>query len=123
MSGDCGHGWGHHSGGPSSPCDKCTEDARRTATDTPAVLSEQVRCNWTPYGMVPANGGAWVQHHAEVSKPAAPADARDAYARRYEWLRERPITLDASRCTPVRPEKLDQHIDYLMRQTAAGEKT
>ena len=26
MSGDCGHGWGHHSGGASSPCDKCTDE-------------------------------------------------------------------------------------------------
>ncbi len=23
MSGDCGHGWGHHSGGRGSPCDLC----------------------------------------------------------------------------------------------------
>lgn len=27
MSGDCGHGWGYHSRGPSGPCDKCDEEA------------------------------------------------------------------------------------------------
>ena len=28
MSGDCGHGWGYHSGGPGSPCDKERDAAR-----------------------------------------------------------------------------------------------
>lgn len=29
MSGDCGHGWGYHSGGAASPCDKCVEEEQR----------------------------------------------------------------------------------------------
>lgn len=29
MSGDCGHGWGYHKQGPSGPCSKCEEEARK----------------------------------------------------------------------------------------------
>ena len=60
------------------------------STSSPAALSEPVRCNWTPYGMVPANGGAWVQHQAAASEPAAPLDARDALTDKQinAWLSE-----------------------------------
>lgn len=42
MSGDCGHGWGYHSNGPSGPCDKCEEEAKKARGETWLVVKEHV---------------------------------------------------------------------------------
>lgn len=61
MSGDCGHGWGYHSGGPSSPCDKCTENrkaAQRTArkiADAIMADTQKAGVHLSPYEMLNAD--------------------------------------------------------------------
>ena len=104
------------------------ERALAQQAPTPAVLPEPVRCNWTPYGMAPANGGAWVQHLAAISEPAAPVvDARDALTvLRDLW--QQVIFYQYSFPKGFMPRELGVRVNAVLdaspiaRQAAAGEK-
>lgn len=40
MSGDCGHGWGYHSKGPSGPCDLCTQHEEKEEARIAAFIND-----------------------------------------------------------------------------------